>query len=89
MALGMSQHIFCWEGVRPGISRHTRQEMLSGLAALVSTPESSAAVMIWNAMNHTALLDGGGGREGVGGGEKTSSMVVYWSSYPNEFHATF
>lgn len=46
--------------------------MLSVVAASVSTPDSSAAVMIWNAMNHTALLNicGEGGRGGRRRGER-------------------
>lgn len=64
MALGRSQHMFCWDGVKPGMSRQTRQETLSELAASVSTPESSAATTSCKMTNHTVLL--GVWRRGMG-----------------------
>ena len=39
-------------------------------AAVVSSPESSTAVMICRMMNHTALLEVGGGRKKTEKGKK-------------------
>ncbi len=57
IAVGLSQQTSCCEGVSPGMMRHTRQEKLSAVEASVVSMESSAAVMICRAMNHTALLE--------------------------------
>lgn len=73
MAVGISQHMDCWEGVSPGISRHTKHEMLSPDAPSTPAPAPAAAaadisadVAGWRMSSNTL----GGGKEGREGGRE-------------------